>query len=410
MPRPDRRTLLKGGLGLAAAPAIAQAAPAIVKGLPDVVVVGAGAFGAWTALELRERGAKVTLVDAYGPGNPRSSSGGETRNIRASYGDRDIYTRWTTEAWAMWNARQQEFGRQLIYPNGSLRVLSPEAMAAQPSLFRELGLPFEVLGPDDVNRRWPQYRFAEDEQVFYEVQSGSVKAREALIAVSEVFVQKGGVMQVGRAATPAPGKGRLDALMIDGQPLSAGSFVLACGPWLPKLLPDLLGDRIVCPRAELFFVGSPPGDPRYRWEHAPNITDRRVYTSADNGGGYKIAARRPGVFLDPDSGDRMPSADLVPQIEEYVKRRLPGLVGQPIVQSYVCQTEVTDNGHFLIDTYPDRPNLWIAGGGSGHGFKMGPKIGRYVAERVAGAPQPADFAKIFSLASHGPASQQSGHA
>lgn len=406
----DRRQLIGAAAGLAGAGAAAKAgaqvsarpgAPAINRGLPDVAIVGAGAFGAFTALELRERGAKVTLVDAYGPGNIRASSGGESRNIRASYGERELYTRWATEAWGLWHQRQEEFGRRLIYPNGSLRVLAPEALEAQLPIFRKLGLPFEVLSGDEVSRRWPQYRFNSDEKVFFEQRSGSVKAHEALVAVCETFEQKGGTLKIGRAAMGQGAGGRLNNLTVDGEALSAGRYVLAAGPWLPKFLPELLGDRIQCPRAELFYIGSPPGDERYRWEHVPNITDRSRYTSADSGGGYKIAARHTGALQDPDSADRMPSRELTAQILEYVARRLPGLVGQPIVQSYVCQTEVTDNSHFIIDTHPEMANVWIAGGGSGHAFKMGPKLGRYVADCVGGKPQPADLHAVFSLASHG---------
>jgi glycine/D-amino acid oxidase-like deaminating enzyme len=406
----DRRSMLTGAAGVAGASvalgakaqvAARRGAPAIGHNLPDVAIVGAGAFGAFTALEMRERGAKVTLVDAYGPGNPRASSGGESRNIRGSYGEREIYTRWAMESWDLWHQRQEQFGRRLIYPNGSLRVLAPEAMAAQLPIFDRLGLPYEVLPGDEVSRRWPQYRFRPDEKVFFEKRSGSVKAQAALVAACETFQQKGGQMRIGRAAPGAKAGGRLTTITVDGEPLAGGTFMFACGPWLPKVFPELLGDRIECPRAELFFIGSPPGDERYRWEHVPNITDRERYTSADSGGGYKIAAKHTGALMDPDTGDRMPSAELLAQIKDYVSRRLPGLVGQPVVQSYVCQTEVTDNSHYVIDTHPDLANLWIAGGGSGHAFKMAPKLGRYLADCLSGRPQPAESARLFTLAAHG---------
>ena len=88
-------------------------------------MVGAGAFGGWTALHLREIGASVTLLDAYGPGNSRASSGGETRQIRAGYEDREMYTRWVLKAFDAWKARQEEFGRRLFYETGRL-LLAPD--------------------------------------------------------------------------------------------------------------------------------------------------------------------------------------------------------------------------------------------------------------------------------------------
>lgn len=414
---PDRRSLLLGGLaGVGAAAAAASAvaapapsqvparpsAPAINRNLPDVVVVGAGAFGGWTALELRERGAKVTLVDQYGPGNPRASSGDESRLIRSSYGDREIYTRWADEAFGLWEQRQEEFGRRLIYPNGSLRVVSDESWAGQRPIFDRMGLAYEVLTPEDVHKRWPQVRYDDADRVIFEPRSGVVKARESMIAVSEAFMAKGGTVRAGKAAPgAATSGGRLAGVTIDGEALSAGEVVFACGPWLPKVLPSLLGDRIKTPRREIFYVGSPAGDHRYRWENMPSLADHLTYTAADIDYGTKIAASLRDIPMDPDDGDRMASSFLADQVRKYVAVRLPGLVGQPIVATRVCQTENSDNGHYIIDRHPDHANAWIAGGGSGHAFKMGPKLGRHVADRVMGLPQSADLEAVFSLASHG---------
>lgn len=412
-PKLDRRSLL-GGLGLAAAAAPAAVAapkgrpatPAIRKGLPDVVVVGAGAFGGWAALELRERGYNVTLVDAYGPGNALGSSGGETRNIRSGYGDRGLYSEWAARAWVAWHERQEEFGRKLIYPSGSLRDPGPAQMAAQVAVYDRLKLPYEMLTAAEVRRRWPQIRTDDVDKMFYDIRSGGVKARETSIAVAEAFERKGGKVVLGRATPGASANGRLSTVLIDGKPLAAGEFVFACGPWLAKLFPDVLGDKIIPPRAELFFVGPAPGDYRYRWENVPSISDQVTYTTADIGGGYKIAARIDGVTLDPDDGQRMPTASLIRQVEDYVRLRLPGLIGRPIVQTYVGQTDHTSTGHYIFDHHPAWRNALIAGGGSGHAFKMGPVLGRYVADRIAGAPQDPELQKIFSLESHGPVAER----
>ena len=410
---PNRRTFLTGvGLAAGAAslpagPALAQVAarpgaPAINRNLPDVVVVGAGAFGAFTALCLREKGAKVTLVDQYGPGNPRSASGGETRNIRGSYGDREIYTRWAHEAWKLWHERQDEFGRRLIYPNTSLRALRPAMMDAQIPIFQKMGLPFEELTGEETNRRWPQYKFLPEERVFWEKESGSVKARESLIAAMEVFTQKGGEYVVGRARPGPMTRGRMNTVLVDGAPMPAGITVFACGPWLGQAFPNFK-NYFRAARGEMWWVGSPPGDERYRWENVPNITDQVLYTSADNGGGYKIAARGPRVEVEnPDTIDRTPTPALRQGVMDYVAQRLPGLVGQPIIQTHVCQDAGTASGHFLIDTHPDATNVWLAAGGSGHGFKMAPKTGQYLADCVTGVPQPAEEAKFFKLAAHTP--------
>lgn len=413
----DRRRLI-AGLGLsaaAAAPATAAppspprpARPAVGKGLPDVVVIGAGAFGGWAALELRERGYKVKLVDAHGPGNALGSSSGETRNIRSGYGDRGLYSEWAARAWVAWHERQEEFGRKLIYPSGSLRDPGPEQMAAQIAVYDRLKLPYEMLSADEVRRRWPQIRTDDIDKMFFDVRSGGVKARETSIAVAEAFERKGGEVLLGRATPGKAANGRLQTVLVNGEPLAAGEFVFACGPWLAKLFPDILGDKIIAPRAELFFVGPAPGDYRYRSENVPSISDRITYTTADSGGGYKIAGRLNGVALDPDDGDRMPTRSLMQQVEDYIRLRLPGLVGRPIVQAYVGQTDHTSTGHYIFDHHPEWRNVLIAGGGSGHAFKMGPVLGAYIADRVAGLPQAPALQAVFSLASHGPVKQGGG--
>ncbi len=415
--RINRRSLLLAGLtgaATAAAPTVSAgdetatgtftpSAPAIGRNLPDVVVVGAGAFGGWTALELRERGARVTMVDVYGPGNPRASSGDESRLIRASYGDREIYTRWATEAFDLWQARQEEFGRRVIYPNGSLRVMKPPELAAQRPIFDRLKLAYELLTPEEVHRRWPQIRYDDAETIVYEPGGGVLKARESMIAVAEAIVRKGGHIRVGHALPGFGSGGMLNNVLIDGEPLNAGAFVFATGPWLPQTLPTVLGDRIRTPRREVFYIGSPRNDRRYRWEHLPNLSDLSTYTASDIDYGIKVAARLADTPIDPDDTERLPSPFLAQQVLDYVALRMPGLVGQPIVATRVCQTENSDNGHYIIDSHPDYSNVWIAGGGSGHAFKMGPVLGRYVADRVVGEPQSAEISAIFSLSSHGAA-------
>lgn len=403
MPGPDRRTLL-AGLGTAAM--AASTGPAIGRDLPDVTVVGAGAFGAWTALCLRERGAKVTLLDSYGAGNARQTSGDETRQIRAAYADREIYTRWADRAFTRWHQRQEEFKRRLIFANGVLSPNEPQAQfEAEQRIFSKLGIPFEVLTPEECKSRWPQGGFEGDERSFYEPRAGTLKAREAIIAATEVFVQKGGECRIAMAKPGASAGGRLTNLILnDGSSLSTGMAIFACGPWLPTVLPDVMTGFIRRTRSEVFYIGSPPGDLRYHWERFPNIWHGGGgYSLSDVDYGYKVA---PGMGLgssltiDPDRDERIVSPIMEDMARRFVAHRTPGLVGQPIVASRVCALENSDNEHFIIDTHPGLANLWIAGGGSGHGFKMGPVTGEYIADRVLGIADPAEEKALFALGAH----------
>ena len=403
MAHPDRRTLLTA---LGSAAVAATSGPAIGRNLPDVTVVGAGAFGAWTALCLRERGASVLLLDSYGAGNARQTSGDETRQIRAAYSDREIYTRWADRAFTRWHERQSEFKRRLIFVNGVLSPNEPLVQyEAEQRIFAKLNIPFETLSADECRKRWPQGGFDGDERAFYEPRAGTLKAREAIIAATEVFVQKGGKTRIAMARPDTQAGGRLTSLKLnDGSNLATGLAIFACGPWLPTVLPDVLDGFIRRVRSEIFYVGSPPGDLSYHWERFPNIWHGGGgYSLSDVDYGYKVA---PGMGLgsslamDPDHDERIVSPIMEDMARRFVAHRTPGLINQPIVASRVCALENSDNEHFIIDTHPAMSNLWIAGGGSGHGFKMGPVTGEYIADRVLGMADPAEEKALFSLANH----------
>ena len=400
MPRIDRRSFIQvTGLGVTAA-TLGPSAPAYAQNLPDVVVVGAGAFGAWAALHLRERGLRVTLLDAFGPGNARATSGGETRQIRVGYGDRELYSRWVLRAFAAWRQREKEFGRQLLYPIGRLQ-LAPEwnaGMAATAKVFEALRVKHERLGQDDLRRRFPAIAVDDVGAGLYEPDAGILKAREAIIAVAAAFQRKGGTLALVRAA-PGPTAGRrMDAVVSGATRYGGGSFVFACGPWLGALFPGVLQTRITTPRREVFFFGTPPGDGRYSWPNLPNFSEATFYGFPSlDGRGLKVSPVGGDRIMDPDSEERTPSDDLVRRSHEYVARRFPGMAGQPIVESRVCQLENTADEHFLIDRHPDYDNVWIAGGGSGHGFKHGPIVGEYIADRAMGRPADPSFAKVFAI-------------
>jgi glycine/D-amino acid oxidase-like deaminating enzyme len=103
-----------------------------------------------------------------------------------------------------------------------------------------------------------------------------------------------------------------------------------------------------------------------------------------DGRGFKIAIDAHGAEFDPDRGERVVSVDGLKAVREYVAKRVPRLANAPVMETRVCQYENTSNGDFLIDRHPAFENVWIVGGGSGHGFKHGPVVGEYVARMLAG--------------------------
>lgn len=417
-PHVSRRSFIKATTAAAATPVVSsgpaalatgQAAPAVSRALPDVVVIGSGAFGAWTALALRERGARVTLLDSHGPGHPRATSCDEVRQIRFSYGDREVYSRSAKNALALWKTRQAEFGRKLLFSGGRLvlRAAWNKELEDQKAIFEKLALPYEVLTPEEMATRFPQVGFAGVGVGFLDVDAGLLKAREAIMAITETFERKGGTIRVARAM-PGQGAGRTmtSVTLNGGDTLSSGAFVFACGPWLRHVFPDLLGKVITTDRIEIAYIGSPPGDSSYRQGVLPNLSEEGTfpgapgevsYTQSDIDAGLKIVRGGPRWPMDLDHDERVVSARQISRIHEYVRVRFPKLQG-PIVASRVCQSDGSPDLHFVLDRHPAYDNAWIAGGGSGHGFKHGPVVGEYMADRVAGRPPVPELHQFFGLA------------
>lgn len=358
-------------------------------------------------MSLRERGLKVLSVDAYGPSNPRSSSAGETRSIRSGYGADAFYSAWAAQALAMWNQRQNEFGRQLLYPNDRLELATewlPE-MVAQRRIFDDLKIPYEVLDRAQLRSRYSQMNFDDVEFAFIEKTSAAViKARDSMILVSEVFQKKGGEFRIARAMPGPSAGGRMTALTLnDGEQVGAAQFVFACGPWSPKVFPDVMGPKITVQRSEYYYWGVPAGDERFSWPNQPAWHDhiRGGYGFGSIERGLKYSPSGLGaVPQDPDSAERLPTAYQLKRGRDYIGHRFPPMRDAPILETRVCQMESPSNNHFIIDRHPEFENVWIASGGGGHGFKHGPMIGEYVADRLTGKATDPETDRLFTLAAH----------
>ncbi|HEY7923423.1 MAG TPA: FAD-dependent oxidoreductase [Vicinamibacteria bacterium] len=392
--RQDRRTFL-GTLGVSTLALRGVAAAAGGQGVSaaggkswDAIVVGAGVFGAWTAWQLRAAGRSVLLVDQYGPANARASSGGESRVIRMSYGPDETYTRFSWRSLAKWKAFFGEVGRpELFQRTGVLWMTKGEDANAAASLraLEASQIPHERLDERELRKRYPQIAVIDGGSAILEPESGALMARRAVQAVVADAIRRGVEYQVA-AVEPPTGEGRLEALRTaSGEALRAGAFVLACGPWLAKVAPRALAGRIFPTRQPVFFFGVPKGDTRFSAPALPTWLDfgQGFYGMPDiEGRGLKVANDQHGPEFDPDTGERVAGATALTEARAFLEERFPGMRGAPLAEARVCQYENTSNGDFVIDRHPGYENVWLCGGGSGHGFKHGPAVGEYTAERV----------------------------
>jgi sarcosine oxidase len=371
-----------------------------------IVVVGAGAFGGWTALRLAEEGMGVTLVDAFGPGSARATSGGDSRGLRFVYGDREIYTRWAVTALQSWRDRQSEWDRELMVTTGriSLYPAAPTGLEEMRATLDRQGALHELLDPEEIRYRWPQCSMEGVGLGLFEPEATAIRANLACRVVAEAVSRAGGDVRIGRATPPSAAEVRRGALtslrLADGSALAGDAFVFACGSWLPSLFPEVLAGRISVPRRDVFFFGPPPGDVRFSWPNLPNFSEgsRSVYGFPDlDGLGFKVAPFGGLDPFDPDHDDRVPAAHWLRRAREYMALRFPAMRDQPLVHSRICQLENTADDHFIIDRHPEMENVWIAGGGSGHAFKHGPVLGDYVARRVMDEDPEPDHSHLWRL-------------
>ncbi|MGA7693583.1 MAG: FAD-dependent oxidoreductase [Candidatus Sulfotelmatobacter sp.] len=382
-----------------------------MKSKPHIAVIGAGAFGGWTALHLLERGVRVTLLDAWGPGNSRASSGGETRIMRATYGPDQPYTELAARALKLWQKYERRWKKQFLHRTGVLWMVSSRDDAYERgslAMLRESRIKFQELSTREMKKLWPQINFADVHWGIFEPECGYLDARASCQAVVDAFVAEGGAYRQLAVSSDGLESVPLRSLTLsDGSRLKADHYVFACGPWLGKLFPETLGKIIRPTKQDIFFFGPPASDSRFTDAHLPVWGD---HLSIDHGKrffygipgsdrrGFKVADDTRGPAFDPTNGERIITQATLKRVREYVAFRFPAMKDAPLIETRVCQYEQTPDSHFIVDRHPRMNNVWLLGGGSGHGFKHGPALGEIMADLILkdGEPDPVWRLSRFS--------------
>jgi glycine/D-amino acid oxidase-like deaminating enzyme len=363
----------------------------------DSIVIGAGVFGAWTAWYLRKAGQRVLLLDAFGAAHARASSGGESRLTRGSSGGDEVYTRFAFDSLPQWKWLSDLSGLPVFHQAGVLFFFPKREKYVDESLevHRRLKLPTVELDRAALEQRYPQVLWKDIEVGLLEPEFGVLMARRAVQTLVKQFVKAGGEYRVAAVKPPDAAAALTQLEVSDGSTVSATNYVFACGPWLPKVFPRLLGPRIFLTRQEVFFFAPPAGDARFGPAALPGWAD---FNSGDifygmpdlESRGFKIANDKHGLPIDPDRGDRVASPGALADARAYMAKRFPALAGAQLNEERVCQYENSSNGDLLIDRHPTAANLLLVGAGSGHGFKHGPEIGRYASELLTGKLKKAE--------------------
>lgn len=366
-----------------------------------IVVIGAGAFGGWSALFLQRSGYQVTLIDQWAPGNSRASSGGETRLIRCIYGVNPFYTKMANRAYTLWQEHEKLLGGQFLFPTGCLWFSDENAddlvRQALP-IIKEEGLDYEILASSEVERRFPQIK-SDGCEIIHEKKTGYLLARAGCMAVKELFIRNGG-QYIQSYAIPDLSDGALEGIKLDNADhIKADIYLFACGPWLKSIFPEIMSQTLTITRQEVFYFGLPRE--RASWyESLPTWIDHSPpdYYYGIPGGigrGFKMAFDRRGAEIDPTNQERNSTNVEVQKAKAYLVKRFHGMEDAPLIESRVCQYADTDDGNFIFDQHPEIDNAWILGGGSGHGYKHGPALGELVSQAFRGlAGIPGDLRKF----------------
>lgn len=353
-----------------------------------IAVIGAGAFGSFTAYQLAKMGHQITVFDAWGPGHSRASSGGETRVIRSVYGADECYVNWVADAYREWVAFEKEWNKNIFTQTGNLWLFSTGndayARRAMP-LINAAGLSIEERSVTDVEKRFPAINFSDVQTVFFEKEAGFLYARNACQYAIEALVKLGGIYQQKTVEEVRVEDGEVKTLRLsDGSNFKADRYLFACGPWLKNLFPKVLKAHLQISRQLIGYYGTPAGDANFHPPQLPVWIDygAKIYYGIPGAAnrGFKLADDTRGTDFEPTTGKRLPVSGELATHLHYLKHRFPKLESAPLIEARVCQYTNSPDGDFIIDRHPEAQNAWLAGAGCGHAFKMAPVLGKYIAK------------------------------
>ena len=358
----------------------------------DVIVIGLGGMGSATAYQLAARGRRVLGLERHTPAHDRGSSHGQSRIIRQAYFEDPAYVPLLLRAYELWRQIEAETGRDLLVVTGGLMIGAPKSHVVAGAIrsAQEWGLAHDVLDAATIRRRFPQFTPQPHEVALYEELAGFVRPEAAVAAHLDRAATLGAELHFGESVTnweaSAGGEG---VRVTTGQgTYEAARLVVSPGPWAPELLARLALPLEV-ERQVMYWFAPVGGDaafapdrfPIYIWETG----DATIYgfpTSDGPGTGAKVAFFRvpgPHQVTTPGTIARAVGAAEVAQMRAAIADRIPALNGE-LLGAKACMYTNTPDEHFVIATLPDAPQVAVAAGFSGHGFKFASTIGEIMAD------------------------------
>lgn len=368
----------------------------------DVVVIGLGGMGSAAAWHLASRGQRVLGIEQFGVGHDRGSSHGLTRMIRQAYFEDPAYVPLLLRAYELWDDLGRRAGRPMIHRTGGLMIGEPGSTAVVGALAsaQAFDLPHAVLDSTEIRHRYPTLTPGPTEVAFYEANAGWVRPEDTVRAHLELARSAGAELRLHTRVVDWDLTGDGVVVTTPDATHRAARLVITAGAWAPALL-DRFALPLVVERQVQHWYAPAAGlaaftdHPVYIWEDPEGVQFYGFPAVDGPDGGVKVAFFRRGRPTAPDQLDTSVSAAEIAEMTAWVRDRVPGLAGTHL-RAEPCLYTNTPDQDFVIDRMPGHPEVVLAAGFSGHGFKFVPVVGELLADlSLEGAsPLPHD---LFSM-------------
>jgi sarcosine oxidase len=375
-----------------------------VRGAFDVIVVGLGAMGSATAYHLSKQHTKVLGLEAFIPAHDRGSSHGESRIIRQAYFEDPAYVPLVLRAYELWDELQNESNEDILSITGGVALGSPRRGLITGCLksARRYSLEHDLLDAREMRRRFPQFALADDEVAFYEKKAGYLNPEECIRQHLRCASKRGADLRFEEPVLSwrASPSGDGVSVTTEKQTYQARSLVISAGPWFTELVPNVSMPVIVSRRV-MFWL---------RPTSQPSAFDRSIFPifiwepeqgplfygfpRTREAGDPKVGIHSEGEECTPSTIDRVINERDEMVIRSAIRSRIPALNGEASYAA-TCMYTMTPDGHFIIDAHPEYPQVSLAAGFSGHGFKFSSVVGEILSELAMKRETSSDIA-LFS--------------
>jgi sarcosine oxidase len=371
----------------------------------DSVVIGLGAMGSAALRELAARGQRVLGIERFSPGHDRGSSHGITRLIRLGYFEHPSYVPLLRRAYELWRALERASGRKLLHVTGIAEMGPPDGMLIRGTLATANlhSLPHELFTAAELMRRVPAFRLPPHYVGVMQPDGGFLEAEASIHALLALAKDAGAEIRTGEHVHAIEPRADGVRIVSDRGSVDAGAAIIAAGPWLKSLLPDLPAPLRVTRQVMGWFT---PAQPELvapgRFPVFLLESEHGIHYGFPPFGDVQVKVAKHhhrDQTVDPDTYDRVVSAGDEHLIRAAIAEHLPAANGA-LAAAQTCLYTMMPDGDFLIDRVPDRPQVIIISPCSGHGFKFAPVIGEILADLAINGTTAHDISR-FRLARRG---------